>query len=106
MKRLIWISFDLGIQGDYENLYSWLDTYEAQECGNNVAGIHYEYETDLISELKQELKNKVILKESDRIYVVYKDNKGIYKGKFIFGLRKPAPWRGFAVKYEEESEDV
>jgi hypothetical protein len=28
-----WISFDLGLQGDYEPLYEWLDRHEALECG-------------------------------------------------------------------------
>lgn len=29
--RTIWISYDLGVQGDYEGLYGWLDTHKARE---------------------------------------------------------------------------
>jgi hypothetical protein len=32
-----WLSFDLGLQGDYDNLYAWLDKQGAQECGDSVA---------------------------------------------------------------------
>ena len=28
----IWLSFDLGISGDYEGMYAWLDDKNAQEC--------------------------------------------------------------------------
>ena len=37
MARRYWISFDLGLQGDYDALYAWLDKHEAKECGENVA---------------------------------------------------------------------
>ena len=40
-KQVIWISFDLGIRGDYENLYAWLDEHGAKECGDNFASIIY-----------------------------------------------------------------
>jgi hypothetical protein len=32
-----WLSFDLGLQGDYDSLYAWLDKQGAQECGDSVA---------------------------------------------------------------------
>jgi hypothetical protein len=32
MKKAVWISFDLGVQGDYEGLYGWLDRLDAQTC--------------------------------------------------------------------------
>lgn len=105
-KQLIWISYDLGINGDYENLYSWLDQYEARECGNNIAALHFEYEKELFDELKEDILNKINLKEGDRIYLVFKSEDGLLKGKFIVGRRKPSPWKGFAVQYEEEMEDV
>jgi len=31
-----WLSFDLGLRGNYELLYAWLDAMEAKECGDNV----------------------------------------------------------------------
>jgi len=33
MKKLIWIAFDLGVRGDYDGIYEFLDTHEAKECG-------------------------------------------------------------------------
>ena len=30
----VWISYDLGIRGDYEGLYAWLDSHRAKECGD------------------------------------------------------------------------
>jgi hypothetical protein len=32
-----WLSFDLGVRGDYEALYEWLDALDAKECGDSVA---------------------------------------------------------------------
>jgi len=42
MKKAVWISYDLGIKGDYQGLYSWLDDHDAIECGNSVAFIQFE----------------------------------------------------------------
>ena len=33
----IWLSFDLGVSGDYEGTYAWLDDKSARECGSSVA---------------------------------------------------------------------
>ena len=33
-EQMIWLSYDLGVDGDYENLYAWLDHKEAKECGD------------------------------------------------------------------------
>lgn len=33
----IWLSFDLGVSGDYEGMYAWLDDKRAKECGSSVA---------------------------------------------------------------------
>lgn len=41
MKKAIWISYDLGVKGDYEGLYAWLDDHKAIECGDSVAFINY-----------------------------------------------------------------
>ena len=35
-QKAVWISFDLGVQGDYEGLYRWLDSFDARECGENL----------------------------------------------------------------------
>ena len=41
------------------------------------------------------------IKNKDRFYVIYQE-KGFLKGKFIFGKRKVAPWKGYAGELEEE----
>ena len=99
MKKAIWLSYDLGIQADYANLYQWLDMHEAIECGDSVAFFKYETdETDLPKVIKRELQRIGIEKEPKaRIYVVWRDNNGI-RGKFIFGQRKSPPWAGSAPK--------
>ncbi|MFH1115168.1 MAG: hypothetical protein V1792_14760 [Pseudomonadota bacterium] len=37
MKKGVWIYFDLGINGDYEGMYEWLDKHNAHACGENFA---------------------------------------------------------------------
>ena len=32
-----WISYDLGLRGNYDQLYAWLDQNNARECGDSVA---------------------------------------------------------------------
>lgn len=95
MKNFVWISFDLGVQGDYESLYRWLDAHEAKECGDSVAGLLYEHQGDLLDNLKKELKSVIEINSKTRIYVIRRES-GKLKGKFIFGNRKRAPWSGFA----------
>lgn len=36
VTKTIWISYDLGVGGDYEGLYAWLDNNEATECGDSL----------------------------------------------------------------------
>ncbi|MBT3069706.1 hypothetical protein KKP04_02325 [Rhodomicrobium sp. Az07] len=103
MKSTIWISYDLGIQGDYENLYAWLDDKKAKECGDSFAVLTFEFTDSLTKELKKELSEVVKLDKRARVYVIYRDretNKN--KGKFIVGGRKAAPWTG----YSHSSSDI
>ena len=37
IRKAIWLSFDLGVAGDYPGLYKWLDEHDAVECGDSVA---------------------------------------------------------------------
>ena len=102
-KQRIWLSYDLGVDGDYEGLYYWLDLHNAKECGDSVATLEFKYEEDLIEELKESLSVSVKIREKDRFYVIYKDELNHQlKGKFIFGKRKVAPWKGYAGEIEEE----
>ena len=107
VEKTIWLSYDLGIDGDYENLYAWLDQLKARECGDNLAVIKYkiESESDISSMILDDLKSLVTLRTKDRIYIIYRD-KGKVKGKFITGKRKPPPWEGYAIVYFEEIEEV
>jgi len=104
-KNLIWLSFDLSVQGDYEGMYAWLDAHHAKECGDSVAALEYEYEKDLIEELKQDLEESVKTDKRTRVYVIYHVSKRL-KGRFIFGRRKNSPWYGYAPTEGEEAEDV
>ena len=93
----VWISYDLGVRGDYESLYSWLDAHLAKECGDSVAVLKYTYDESLPDKLKADLKASVAIDKRTRIYAVYRDsatNKNV--GKFIFGGRRAAAWTGYA----------
>jgi hypothetical protein len=97
MKSNIWISFDLGVRGDYESLYTWLDNKGARECGDSVALLSYEYESELLSELKKDIEDSIEITKKTRIYVIYRNPKtNKTNGDFIFGGRKAAPWSGYS----------
>lgn len=97
MKRAFWISYDLGLKGDYTGLYTWLDSIGAKECGDSLAFFAMEVTSDPIDFLKKEIKNSVKLSKTDRIYLIYlEDNTNKPKGKFLVGGRKRAPWEGYA----------
>lgn len=109
MKKSVWISYDLGIKGDYQGLYSWLDDHNAIECGNSIAYIQYEVkkETDLIPNLKNDLESNINFKSGDRIYIVRRerDNKvNLVRGEFIIGKRRSNPWEGYGAKTDETIE--
>jgi hypothetical protein len=95
MTTKLWISFDLGINGDYERLYTWLDNHHAKECGDNFAFIEkYAYTGDLTAYLKKDLFKNVKLRKSDRVYMFATTP---LKATFIFGGRKRAPWTGYGI---------
>jgi hypothetical protein len=107
MKKSVWLSFDLGIQGDYEGLYRWLDTRDARECGENLAYLEFPLKHDLLTEIKSSLKKDVeIDQKRARIYLIFRDDEEKkMKGKFLFGQRKAPPWRGFAPGEAKGEED-
>ncbi len=106
MKKAIWISYDLGVRGDYEGMYAWLDEHHAKECGDSLAFLNYEFKTDLMKELKAALSKAVDLKpKRTRIYVIHLDSAKKMKGTFLLGGRKSPPWAGYASESETE-EDV
>ena len=95
----IWISYDLGVRGDYASLYTWLDSHSAKECGDSLAFLNYEHQGNLKDELKTELKGALTVEQRTRVYVIYRDpTTGKNKGSFLFGGRKAPPWSGYSTK--------
>lgn len=105
MKKFIWISFDLGVCGDFEGMYEFLDAHGAKECGDSLAGFNHEFVSDLVAELTSDLKKAVEFQKRSRVYVIYLGNEGKLKGRFIIGNRKSPAWAGHAPTHEIE-EDV
>ncbi len=97
-QQRYWLSFDLGLRGNYEELYEWLDDLDAKECGDSVATF---LSTKSREQIAGELSNLLGSDKKARAYVINM-NQG---GKFILGKRKVAPWVGYsrqAVETEEE----
>ncbi|SFE71116.1 hypothetical protein [Thermoflexibacter ruber] len=58
-KKRVWISYDLGVIGDYESLYQWFDEQGAKECGLNIATFEVEVEEEkLIDYLRSNMKKE------------------------------------------------
>ena len=104
MKRFVWLSYDVGVQGDYEGLYLWLDKQKAKECGASVACFSYEHTGDLLQSLIKDLKKNIKVTTRSRFYVMYLGKDKRMKGQFIMGSRKSAPWIGYADFHEGESD--
>lgn len=107
-SQTLWLSYDLGLKGDYENLYQFLDNYDAKECGDSIAFIKkFEYEDNFIKEFEKAISDTVDITNGNKIYLVYKDDgTGSVKGKFLFGKRKKAPWEGYAIDPGDSGEDI
>jgi hypothetical protein len=96
-----WLSYDLGLRGNYDQLYGWLEGLDAKECGDSVAT----FVSDKgFEELKKELKP--IVGKSARIYLIGRDAGGKWRGKWLFGSRKRAPWFGYASIPGEEVDEA
>jgi hypothetical protein len=105
MKQSVWLSYDLGVRGDYPGLYQWLDGLDAVECGNSMAFLKIDVtDEDLIEKLKSEINKNVEIKNGERFYVIYKRDDGSCAGKYIFGNRKANPWEGYKQKPTSEDE--
>ena len=107
MAKRIWISYDLGIDGDYDGLYRWLDAHEAVECGDSCASLLWSKAAGGIEHsIKLDLKKSVKLRNRDRIYLIFKDSQNKRKGDFIFGGRKKsAPWTGYTMSEASADEE-
>lgn len=96
-KKTFWISYDLGLKGDYQGLYTYLDGVKARECGDSIAFFQKDYGERFLEALKKDIESNVTLSKTDRVYVIYLENNKA-KGKFLFGGRKRAPWEGYATE--------
>jgi hypothetical protein len=106
MKRGIWMSFDLGVRGDYEGMYAWLDAHGAEECGDSVAYLSYEFEGDLAQHLAKDIQGAIEVTKKTRVYVVWQDvGTRSIKGRFVVGGRKAPPWAGSAGSTGEDESD-
>jgi hypothetical protein len=105
-ESTIWISYDLGVRGDYEGLYAWLDNHKAKECGDSLALLRYEYSGNLLEALTTDLKSSVEINKRTRFYVIHRDKTTkLMKGTFIHGGRKSPPWAGFSGEGKEQEDD-
>jgi hypothetical protein len=105
MKKALWLSFDLGVTGDYESLYTWLADQDAVECGDSIAFVWYEPQGDLLECLKEDIKSNVEINGKSRFYVIYRTEEGKIKGTFLFGKRRQSPWTGYGSSEEESSDE-
>ena len=96
MTKNFWLSYDCdgSDSNNYRELYTWLESHQAQECGNSVAFIRdYEYENDFIAEITAELNT---IPHVERLYICsQEDQDAQFLGRFIKGSRKVNPWKDF-----------
>ena len=106
-KITFWLSYDLGLKGDYNSFYKWLDRQKAKECGDSIAVFEYLCLTNNPKEeIKYSLEKEISFNKSDTVYLIWKDeNLSSFKGSFIIGHRKSAPWDGYFVTDAEEAFD-
>ena len=71
--------YDLGVNGDYEGMYAWLDNQGAKECGSSVAYFQFTHEGALPAALKSEIEGAVALNSRSRIYAIYKKDEPLAK---------------------------
>jgi len=96
-----WLSYDLGLRGNYDDLYRWLAEKGAKECGESVATFAVEATFD---QLKKELKP--IMGKKGRAYVIGRDADGTWRGKWLLGSRKPPPWIGYALLADDDQDEA
>jgi len=95
-----WLSYDLGLRGDYGPFYAWLDNAKARECGDSSATFQSDKSRE---QLAKELPR--IAGRRARLYLIGKNKAGKVVGGFISGGRKRAPWAGFAESLAESDEE-
>lgn len=108
MLHTIWLSYDLGVRGDYEGIYAWLDQHQAIECGDSLALLKYQTtHNDFLTTLKSDLEAAIETNKKTRIYVIWRDDETqTMKGRFLFGHRKSPAWTGYAESIDSIKDDV
>lgn len=108
-SNIVIFNFDLGVRGEYDNLYIFLDSNKALDCGNSncvfeyhFKGLNLDYE-DKFQQLKNGIETAVSLSKNDRIYAIVHNEEGVPRGKFLFGQRKTPIWDGYAKKDEDDN---
>lgn len=105
MTRSVFISYDFGLKGDYDNLYKWLDEKKAEERGYGLAYIKdffihetFKKDNEFFLHIREELQQKLKLGNSDRIYMIWGSIESDRKTRsgFLIGKPKQAPWTGFS----------
>ncbi len=106
-NKAFWVSYDLGLKGDYTGMYKFLDTLKAKECGDSMAYFNLPLGNngDYAQVINDKLKEQVTLSVSDRVYLIYLDDNKKVKGKFLSGSRKRAPWEGYSTSESQTEED-
>ena len=93
----VWITFDLGPDGDYKGLFAWLDAHRASGCGESVAVLSYRCEGAIPDGIRADLKASIKIDAHTSVYVIYRDpatNEN--RGAFIFGERRAPAWNGYS----------
>ena len=105
MNKSYWLSYDLGINGDYESLYVWLAKLDAVECGDNLAyfKLNLQKGENPKKAIGIELKENIDLKKKDRIYAIWREGTRV-KGSFLCGSRTAPPWAGYGPFSPTEDE--
>lgn len=107
MVRRFWVSFDLGLQGNYDSFYKWLDRQDykdlgdrlgAKECGDNVATFVSDGSREMIA---KQIKTILGPGRKARVYIITLKEGG----RFFLGGRKLPPWKGYA-EVEDSGEET
>lgn len=108
-SKQFWLSYDFGIDGNYNQLFQWLDSVKAVECGDSVASfqlnLNFKSSDDIPKTALKKIKEHVQLRKQDRLYLIWRDGSKV-RGEFIHGQRHRSPWAGYAVEGPEGEEDA
>ena len=88
MKKVIYLSYDLGVNGDYPSLYQWLAGRKAKECGDSLCRFVYEFKTINKNETNDDTKKALMEIQQDLKESVKKNKERVYMFVQTFFIRK------------------